>query len=86
MKSIKGIGAKTAERIIVDLKDKVLRQAPISGELGATSVGNLSREAVNALEVLGYAPKSTEKLVARLAAANPQYGLEELIKQALKQL
>lgn len=84
LKSIKGIGAKTAQRIIVDLKDKVAG-IEVSGITVETPTG-VKAEAVSALEVLGYMPKTTEKLVLQLTRENPDAGLEEIIKQALKRL
>ena len=85
LKSVKGIGAKTAERIIVDLKDKVLRIAPTESTTISAS-GSKSREAVSALEVLGYQAKQIEQLISKIQSAQPDISLEELIKQALKQL
>jgi len=85
LKSIKGIGAKTAQRIIVDLKDKV---GGIEVE-DSTVVGNgsaLKTEAVSALEVLGYNPKQTNKLITSIQKQKPEAGLEGLIKEALKRL
>lgn len=84
MKSIKGIGVKTAQRIIIDLKDKVSGIDTVSiSEGGSTSV---KLEAASALEVLGYAPKQTEKLLLKLTSEMPEAGVEEIIKQALKRL
>lgn len=84
LKSIKGIGAKTAQRIIVDLKDKV------GGiELDGTGVavsGGIKTEAVSALEVLGYNPRQSEKVVLKITQDMPSAGLEEVIKEALKRL
>ena len=84
LKSIKGIGAKTAERIIVDLKDKVG-----AIELGASEVksgGNLKAEAVSALEVLGYNARQSEKLVSSIIRESDAASLEEVLKEALKRL
>ena len=84
LKSIKGIGAKTAQRIIVDLKDKV---SGIESVSTTESPGlNVKMEASSALEVLGYAPKQTEKLLLKLTSEMPDAGVEEIIKQALKRL
>lgn len=85
LKSVKGIGAKTAQRIIVDLKDKV---AGMSLQPGDTSGAPLSvkAEAASALEVLGYNPRQTEKIILQLTKELPDAGVEEIIKQALKRL
>ncbi len=84
LKSIKGIGAKTAQRIIVDLKDKV------SGISVSSSVSGIKpsvrSEASSALEVLGYAPRQTEKIILQLSKEHPEAGVEDIIKQALKRL
>lgn len=84
-KSVKGIGAKTAQRILVDLKDKI--GAP-SAELELLTVSNntVKEEALIALEVLGFAKKPTEKVVDRLVKQSPDITVEELIKQALNSI
>jgi Holliday junction DNA helicase RuvA len=84
LKSIKGIGAKTAERIIVDLKDKLSGIEVSAGVSGA--VGSAKTEASSALEVLGYAPRQTEKIILQITKEHPGAGVEEIIKQALKRL
>ena len=84
LKSIKGIGAKTAERIIVDLKDKV--SAIETGTDEITGSGNLKAEAVSALEVLGYNARQSEKLVSSIIRESEAASLEEVLKEALKRL
>lgn len=84
LKAVKGIGAKTAQRIIVDLKDKV-GGLEVS-ETAAEGSVNVKTEAVSALEVLGYNPRQTEKLISKLQQENTGAGLEDLIKEALKRL
>lgn len=84
MKSIKGIGVKTAQRIIIDLKDKV--SGVEASALGQALEANVKMEASSALEVLGYQPKQTEKLLIKLTNEMPEAGVEEIIKQALKRL
>ena len=84
LKSIKGIGAKTAQRIIIDLKDKVSGLDSVS--VSDMSGSSVKMEAATALEVLGYAPKQTEKLLLKLTSELPEAGVEEIIKQALKRL
>ncbi|POS01027.1 Holliday junction branch migration protein RuvA [Flavobacterium croceum] len=85
IQSIKGIGAKTAQRAILDLKDKVLKIYDID-EVSATQHNTLREEALSALEVLGFVRKSSEKIVDKVIAANPDITLENIIKQALKNL
>lgn len=88
LKSIKGIGAKTAQRIIVDLKDKVggITASGQSATAGAGGTVNLRAEAASALEVLGYSPRQVEPLLRKLLKEQPEMKLEDLIKEALKRL
>lgn len=85
LKSIKGIGAKSAERIIVDLKDKV---GTIEEDIQIVQLvdNTLQKEALSALEILGFSKKQSEKIVAKLLVQNPSLSVEDLIKQALKML
>ncbi len=85
LKSVKGIGAKSAERVIIDLKDKV---GKIEGEPEFLASGyNTTRdEALKALEVLGYNRQKASKLIDQALASDPQAKVEELIKTALKKL
>ena len=85
LKSIKGIGAKSAQRIIVDLKDKV-SIASEDEEILAFSNNTLKIETLSALEVLGFSKKNAEKAIDKLISKNPEITVEELIKQALKVL
>ncbi len=83
LKSIKGIGIKTAQRVIIDLKDKIGKTVP--GELQFKSAENPVRsEAVAALEMLGFNKKAVEKLVDQLLTEQPAITVENLIKLALK--
>ena len=85
IQSIKGIGSKTAQRVILDLKEKVLKIYDLS-EI-STSQHNISREeSLAALEVLGYIRKNAEKVVDKIIKENPEATVETLIKQALKNL
>lgn len=85
LQSVKGIGAKSAQRIIVDLKDKVGISS--EDEQIFSSVNNtLKNEALSALDVLGFNKKSTEKVLEKLILSKPETTVEELIKQALKVL
>lgn len=85
IQGIKGIGAKTAQRVIIDLKDKVLKLYQIE-ESTAISHNNNKEEALSALEVLGYMRKNAEKVVDKILLQAPTATVEELIKQALKVL
>lgn len=85
IQSVKGIGAKTAQRVIVDLKDKVLTTA-VTEELSGAKSNTQKIEALSALEVLGFAKKQSEKIIDKILADNPTLSVEQLIKNALKNL
>lgn len=85
IQSIKGIGAKTAQRVILDLKDKVLKIYGID-EVSEHQDNTSKNEALSALEVLGFSRKQTEKLVDRILVSNPDLSVEGIIKEALKNL
>jgi Holliday junction DNA helicase RuvA len=87
LKTIKGIGSKTAERIIIDLKDKV---KPGTGpDESANSLGLTSetaQEAISALTMLGFNRPASQKVVTKLVKENPDLAIEQIIKNALKLL
>lgn len=85
IQSIKGIGAKTAQRAILDLKDKVLKIYDLD-EVSISQSNTNKDEALSALEVLGFVRKSSEKVVEKIVAAMPDATVETIIKQALKNL
>lgn len=85
IQSIKGIGAKTAARVILDLKDKVLKVYDID-ELSTVKNNTHKDEALSALEVLGFARKQAERVVEKVVANQPDASVEVIIKQALKNL
>jgi Holliday junction DNA helicase RuvA len=83
IQSVKGIGAKTAQRLILDLKDKVLKTFDLD-ENTLLSDNTFKEEALSALEVLGFARKISEKVLDRILQQAPSLSVEELIKKALK--
>lgn len=83
LNNIKGVGAKTAQRIIVDLKDKV-GKSNLTGEFFQTQSNTNREEALSALVMLGFVKGSVEKILDKLLQANPKASVEELVKQALK--
>lgn len=85
VQSIKGIGVKTAQRIILDLKDKVLKIYNLEEVFFSQSNTNKD-EALSALEVLGFARKAAEKVVDKIVKENVDASVETIIKQALKNL
>ncbi|HEY3372589.1 MAG TPA: Holliday junction branch migration protein RuvA [Prolixibacteraceae bacterium] len=85
LKSIKGIGIKTAQRVIIDLKDKV-GKSPASDQIIASEDNTLRNEALSALIMLGFAKKPAEKEVDKILTTNPKQSVESVIKQALKSL
>ena len=85
IQSVKGIGLKTAQRVIIDLKDKVGLISENDQFIGNISNTNQD-EALSALEVLGYSRKQTSKLIEMLVNNSPEMSVEELIKGALNKL
>lgn len=88
LKSVKGIGNKTAQRIIVDLKDKIKftdtdGATPTKGSLAIPALG---KEAVSALVMLGFAQSNSQKVVEKVIKDNPSSTVEAIIKEALKRL
>ena len=83
IQSVKGIGAKTAQRLILDLKDKVLKTFDLD-ENQVLSHNTNKEEALSALEVLGFARKISEKVLDRILKEEPELSVEALIKKALK--
>lgn len=85
LKNVKGIGTKTAERIIVDLKDKI-KVGDSTFIIGTREGNEVQEETIAALVMLGYPQAAAKKVVQKLAKENPNYKVEELIKVALKAL
>ena len=85
IKSIKGIGLKTAQRLIIELKDKV--ELFDKKDLDLTSeIYDIKKEALLALSVLGFNKQKSEKIVSKIYFENKQIELQELIKQSLNKL
>ena len=85
IQSVKGIGAKTAQRVIVDLKDKILKTFNIDKVSTITNNTNKD-EALSALEVLGFNKKQSDNVVSMVLKNNPDASVENLIKLSLKNL
>lgn len=85
LKSVKGIGIKTAQRIIIDLKDKIVKVPAAEQILGAED-NTIRNEALSALVMLGFARKEAETALAKIIRENPGAKLETLIKLTLKRL
>jgi Holliday junction DNA helicase RuvA len=85
IQAVKGIGAKTAQRVILDLRDKVLKIYDLD-EVSPESNNTNKEEALSALEVLGFARKSAEKVVDAALRQDPLLSVEGIIKSALKNL
>jgi Holliday junction DNA helicase RuvA len=83
IQSIKGIGSKTAQRVILDLKDKMLKLYDLD-EVSLAQNNTTRDEALSALEVLGFVRKSSEKVVEKIINEDPESSLESIIKKALK--
>ena len=85
LKAVKGIGAKTAQRIIVDLKDKI-KTADATLLSKMPSNNEVYEEALAALVMLGFTQAMSQKVLAKLLASNSNLTVEEAIKQALKMM
>ncbi|MBR3716445.1 MAG: Holliday junction branch migration protein RuvA [Bacteroidaceae bacterium] len=91
LKGVKGLGLKTAQRIIVDLKDKIKNDSIAVGPVGISPAPMASNkqvhdEAVSALTMLGFAVAPSQKVVYAILKAQPTATVEQVIKLALKQL
>lgn len=85
IQSVKGIGLKTAQRVVIELKDKVLKAYDIDD--GITFQSNTNKdEALSALEVLGFTKKQSERVVDKIVSGNQEASVEAIIKEALKKL
>lgn len=86
IQSVKGIGAKTAQRVVLDLKDKMLKLQDFA-DVPISAVSTHKEEALAALEVLGFMRKQAEKVVDKIVQVAPEaLSVEDIIKQALKSL
>ena len=85
IQKIKGIGSKTAQRVILDLKEKVLKLYDLD-EVSMIQNNTNKDEALSALEVLGFVRKSSERVVEKIVKENPEATVEKIIKLALKNL
>jgi Holliday junction DNA helicase RuvA len=91
VKGIKGIGKMTAQRIIVDLRDKIVAlgiadEIPAGGTMTAPVNNAVRDEAVAALTMLGFAPAPTSKVVVAILTEQPDLPVEQVVKLALKQI
>jgi len=85
LKSVKGVGVKTAQRVIIDLRDKIVKAEEAGGIL--PEQGNTSKnEALSALVMLGFGRSESVKVLDQILRDSPSYGPEELVKLALKKL
>lgn len=94
LRAVKGVGARTAQRIIVELKDKVLGEmgdatigVPVSSGTGmSTRLKELSEEAEKAFIALGYPASAARKVVAQLTKEEPNMGINDIIRKGLRML
>ena len=91
IQSIKGIGKMTAQRIIVDLRDKIVAlgiadEIPAGGQMQAPVNNQVKDEAVSALTMLGFSPAPTQKVVLQILQEQPDLPVEQVVKLALKQI
>ena len=91
IKTIKGIGLKTAQRIIVDLRDKIVslgiaEEIPAGGSMENPVDNKVKEEAVSALTMLGFSPAPSAKVVVKIMTEQPGLPVEQVVKLALKQI
>jgi Holliday junction DNA helicase RuvA len=86
LQSIKGIGMKTAQRLVVELKDRIIKTTDAATVPGGASIAGLHEEALSALMMLGFARAPADKVLTGLLRVAPQITLENIIKAALKHL
>ena len=91
IQSVKGIGKMTAQRIIVDLRDKIVSfgitdEIPMGGQMVAPVNNQVKDEAVSALTMLGFAPAPSQKVVVAILQEQPDAPVEQVVKLALKQI
>lgn len=84
LKGVKGIGLKTAQRVIIDLKDKVNKGDAADGDFAPLAANK--EEALAALVMLGFAKDASAKAIDKILKASPDLSLEKIIKEALKQM
>ena len=85
-KTVKGVGGKTAQRIIVDLKDKIKPTGDTLLQVTGQAAGESFDEALAALVMLGFTQQASQKALKSLFSKNPTLGVEEAIKRALKMM
>lgn len=86
IKGVKGIGLKTAQKVIIELKDKIAKGSPDADVFETGNAGAAKSEAVTALVTLGFNKQSAEKALDKVLKESPSASLEDLIKKALKML
>ncbi|MDQ0478258.1 MULTISPECIES: Holliday junction branch migration protein RuvA [Chryseobacterium] len=86
LQKVKGIGVKTAERIVVDLRDKVQKFSSSDENISIFVNNKVKEESLSALEVLGISRKMSEKMADRILKQNPDLRVEDLVKQILKNI
>ena len=84
IKAVKGIGLKTAQKVIIELKDKIARGSGAALDLTSGGTGANTQEACSALIMLGFTKNAVEKAVASIVRKEPGLSLEDIIKKALK--
>lgn len=85
IQSVKGIGAKTSQRVIIDLRDKIIKTYGLD-EVSAVQNNTTKDEALTALEVLGFTVKQSEKVIDIILREDVTLSVQDLIKRALKNL
>lgn len=85
LEAIKGIGKKSAERVVLELKDKLIKQ-PIGANISMSGSNSLQSDALNALVALGIGRQNADAAIRKIVAESPGLDVESLIKKALQNL
>lgn len=85
LESLKGIGKKTAERIVLELRDKLTKQ-PLESNISPMKHNTLHQDALNALMALGINRQAADQAIQKVLVADPALGVEDLVKKALRTL
>jgi len=86
IKAVKGIGLKTAQKVIIELKDKINKTSAEEISAGGLQLSPVKEEALAALTMLGFVKKASEKALDKIIKEHPEFTVEQAVKEALKRM